>query len=63
MFKFLSMLTSALKNEEELIPQEIRKKCMGKSWFVYSRPPAKGVNQVLEYIGGYQQLTHQELLS
>ncbi len=51
--KFLSMLTSALKNEKELIPQEIRKKCMGKSWVVYSRPPAKGVNQVLEYIGRY----------
>lgn len=51
--KFLSMLTSALKNEEERIPQDIRKKCMEKSWVVYSRPPARGVNQVLEYIGRY----------
>lgn len=25
----------------------------GKGWVVYSRPPAKGVNQVLEYIGRY----------
>ena len=51
--KFLAMLTSALKNESECIPQEIRKKCMEKGWVVYSRPPAKGVNQVLEYIGRY----------
>ena len=26
---------------------------MAKGWVVYSRPPAKGVNQVLEYIGRY----------
>ena len=26
---------------------------MDKGWVVYSRPPAKGVNQVLEYIGRY----------
>jgi hypothetical protein len=26
---------------------------MEKPWVVYSRPPAKGVNQVLEYIGRY----------
>ena len=52
--KFLSMLTSALKEEEdETIPRDIRRKCMEKSWVVYSRPPAQGVNQVLEYIGRY----------
>lgn len=51
--KFLSMLTSALKKENELIPQDIRKQCMEKGWVVFSRPPAKGVNQVLEYIGRY----------
>ena len=51
--KFLAMLTSALKDTGEVIPQNIRKQCMDKSWVVYSRPPAKGVNQVLEYIGRY----------
>ena len=51
--KLLSMLTSALKGAGEVIPQHIRKQCMEKSWVVYSRPPAKGVNQVLEYIGRY----------
>jgi len=51
--KFLSMLTAALKNENEIIPQDIRKQCMEKSWVVFSRPPAKGVDQVLEYIGRY----------
>ena len=51
--KFLSMLTSALKEENGLIPQDVRKLCMEKNWVVYSRPPAKGVNQVLEYIGRY----------
>ena len=51
--KFLAMLTAALKEEALLIPQDIRKQCMAKDWVVYSRPPAKGVNQVLEYIGRY----------
>lgn len=51
--KFLAMLTAALKNTDELIPQHVRRKCMAKGWVVYSRPPAKGVNQVLEYIGRY----------
>ena len=51
--KFMAMFTSALKESNEKIPQDVRKKCMEKGWVVYSRPPAKGVNQVLEYIGRY----------
>lgn len=51
--KFLSRLTAALKQEQILIPQCIRKQCLEKDWVIYSRPPAKGVNQVLEYIGRY----------
>lgn len=51
--KFLAMLTSALKDTGEVIPQNVRKQCMDKSWVVYGRPPAKGVAQVLEYIGRY----------
>ena len=51
--KFLSMLTSHLKENNEVITQDVRKRCMDKGWVVYSRPPAKGVNQVLEYIGRY----------
>lgn len=51
--KFLDLLTRELKKTNESIEQSIRKKCIGNSWVVYSRPPAKGVNQVLEYIGRY----------
>jgi len=51
--KFLSMLTSALKKNDEIVAQDIRKQCMEKNWVVYSRPPAKGVDLVLEYIGRY----------
>lgn len=51
--KFLAMLTSRLKDVGEVLPQYIRRKCMEKAWVVYSRPPAKGVSQVLEYIGRY----------
>jgi hypothetical protein len=51
--KFLSMFTSILKKTNEKIPQDVRKKCMDRGWVVYSRPPAKGVRQVLEYIGRY----------
>ncbi len=53
-FLFLcSKFSSILKKTNEKIPQDIRKKCMDKDWVVYSRLPAKGVNQVLEYIGRY----------
>ena len=51
--KFMSMLTSGLRQVEEVVPQDVRKQCFGKAWVVYSRPPAKGVRQVLEYIGRY----------
>ena len=51
--KFLALLTKASKQQQKSVPQDIRKKCMAKNWVVYSRPPAKGVNQVLEYIGRY----------
>ena len=51
--KFMSMLTSGLSQEEVVIPQVVRKQCFEKAWVVYSRPPAKSVNQVLEYIGRY----------
>lgn len=51
--KFLSMLTYELKQLGEAIPPDVRKECIEKAWVVYSRPPAKGVTQVLEYIGRY----------
>ncbi len=51
--KFMAQLTSALKDIDKAFPDDIRKRCMEKGWVVYSRPPAKGVNQVLEYIGRY----------
>ena len=51
--KFLAMLTSELKTQEKPIPQSVRKECMSKAWVVYSRPPAKGVNKVIDYIGRY----------
>lgn len=51
--KLMSMLTSRLKELGETMPQDVRKRCFEKPWVVYSRPPAKGVNQVLEYIGRY----------
>ena len=45
---FLAMLTSALKNER-LHSAGTTQEVQEKGW-VCSRPPAKGVNQVLEYI-------------
>ncbi len=51
--KFMAQLTSALKDIGKAFSDDIRKRCMEKGWVVYSRPPAKGVNQVLEYIGRY----------
>jgi hypothetical protein len=47
------MLSSALKKEGRFIPEDIRKKAFQKAWVVYGRPPAKGVNQVVEYIARY----------
>ena len=51
--KMMALLTKCLAKENITILQNIRKKAFGKGWVVYSRPPAKGVNQVLEYIGRY----------
>lgn len=51
--RFMSLLTRRLKQEGIVIDHHIRKICFEKSWVVNSRPPAKGINQVLEYIGRY----------
>ena len=51
--KMMALLTKCLAKENITILQNIRKKAFGKGWVVYSRPPAKGVNRVLEYIGRY----------
>lgn len=52
--KMMSMLTKALaKAGQPAMEQHVRFKCFEKAWVVYSRPPAKGVHQVLEYIGRY----------
>jgi hypothetical protein len=51
--KLMAMITSRLKESGEAVPDDVRKQCFDKAWVVYSRPPAKGVTQVLEYIGRY----------
>lgn len=51
--KFMTLLTKELKEHDIVIQPNIRKKAFEKGWVVNSRPPAKGVNQVLEYIGRY----------
>ena len=51
--KFLAKLTAGFREMQSIVPQELRKKCMEKDWVIYSRPPAKGVDQVLEYTGRY----------
>ena len=51
--KLMAMLTFRLGQAGQEIPGDARKKCFSKAWVVYSRPPAKGVAQVLEYIGRY----------
>ena len=51
--RFMALLTRRLKEEGLVIADYIRKTCFDKDWVVYSRPPAKGVNQVLEYIARY----------
>ena len=51
--RFMSLLTRRLKEEGVVIDQSVRKQCFAKSWVINSRPPAKGVNQVLEYIARY----------
>ena len=51
--KFMSLLTRRLKEDDIIIEQAVRKQCFAKDWVIHSKPPAKGVNQVLEYIGRY----------
>ena len=48
--RFMNLLTRRLKEENYIIADYIRYQCKNKHWVVYSRPPAKGVNQELEYI-------------
>ena len=51
--RFMALLTRRLKEDGFVMANYIRKQCFDKDWVVYSRPPAKGVNQVLEYIARY----------
>ena len=51
--RFMALLTRKLKEEGIVIFNYIRDLCFDKDWVVYSRPPAKGVDQVLEYIARY----------
>jgi hypothetical protein len=51
--RFMNLLTRRLKEKGLLIPQTTRKKCFDKDWVINAKPPAKGVGQVLEYIGRY----------
>ena len=51
--RFMSLLTRRLKEKNIVIEQSVRKHCFAKAWVVNSKPPAKGVGQVLEYIGRY----------
>jgi hypothetical protein len=51
--KMLAALTKELSKTGTVIPRDIRKAAMKKDWVVFSRPPAKGVEQVLEYISRY----------
>lgn len=55
--KMMSALTAELSRTGAAIAKNIRKAAMSKDWVVYSRPPAKGVEQVLEYIGRYAYRT------
>lgn len=51
--RFMSLLTRRLKEDGIVIDLAIRKQCFSKAWVINSRPPAKGVGQILEYIGRY----------
>ena len=51
--RFMALLTRKLKENDVIISQEVRRYCKETPWVVYSKPPAKGVNQVLEYIARY----------
>ena len=49
----MALLTKRLEEIGVDIDRSARKRCFDKDWVVYARPPAKGVNQVLEYIARY----------
>ncbi len=51
--RFMALLTGKLKKEGAALSQNVRKQCFDKSWVVYAKPPAKGAEQVVEYIGRY----------
>ena len=51
--RFMALITARLKELDLIIEQDIRKQCFDKDWVINSRPPAKGVNLVLEYIARY----------
>ena len=51
--RFMYLITRRLNEKDVIIDQNIRKQCKEKHWVVHSKPPAKGVGQVLEYIGRY----------
>jgi len=51
--KFMALLTGSLTEDGETIPQDVRKKAFEKDWNIESRPPARGIDLVLEYIGRY----------
>lgn len=51
--KFMNLLTGSLAEDDEIIPQNVRKEAFEKDWDIESRPPARGIDLVLEYIGRY----------
>ena len=51
--RFMHLITRRLNEKDVIIDQDIRRQCKEKHWVVHSKPPAKGVGQVLEYIGRY----------
>lgn len=51
--RFMHLITRRLIEKDVIINQEIRRQCKEKHWVVHSKPPAKGVGLVLEYIGRY----------
>ena len=64
--RFMALVTRRLRQKGVVLDQAVRKQCFAKNWVVNSRPPAKGVTQVLEYIGRYAYrvaITNSRILS
>lgn len=64
--RFMALVTRRLRQKGVVIDQAVRKQCFAKNWVVNSRPPAKGVTLVLEYIGRYAYrvaITNSRILS